>query len=143
MSPATLRYRSVGHQQNPNIVDDVESKDVGRYRGRQTSFAYPRHIPVPQTTADLQYHGIQYCVNTDGEVEAIAPDAVNTVSTIVTPKVMTMRPMINARKALMREVSNVHRQNIQRSLQHRINVAKEHGNDQLVRQLEQEMQQFA
>jgi len=140
MSPAKLR-RGVGCQHDPIVVNEMDSNGVGRERGRQTD--YPRHIPVPNMTANLRYRGIQYCVNAEGEVEAIAPDTVNTVSTPVTPKVMTMRPTMTARKALMRELSNVHRQNIQRSLQHRINVAREHGNEQLVRQLELEMQQYA
>jgi hypothetical protein len=142
MSAAPLRDRGVGHLHHSIVADDLELKSVGCFQGRP-AVAYPRHIPVPKMTANLQYRGIQYCVNAEGGVEAIAPDAVSPVSTLATPEVITMRPTINARKVLMRQLSNVHRQNIQRSLQHRINTAKEHGDEQLVRHLELEMQQFS
>jgi hypothetical protein len=40
------------------------------------------------------------------------------------------------------EVAKVHRQNIERSLQHRIEVAKARGDQNLVNILEREMQQI-
>lgn len=47
----------------------------------------------------------------------------------------------NTRKTATK-VSETHRANIQKRLEHRLEVAKAKGNEELVRQLEAEMQQL-
>lgn len=47
--------------------------------------------------------------------------------------------MLNGnRKQILKEATNNHRDNLRRNLQHRLEVARAAGNDQLVRQLEAE-----
>lgn len=49
---------------------------------------------------------------------------------------------MNRKKQLAKQASEAHRLNIQRSLQHRIEVAKANGDENLLRQLEAEMNYF-
>lgn len=137
-----LRYRGTDYLHNPTIIDDIEHRGVGHYRGHQIEFAYPRHIPVPQSLDGLTYRGVQYSVNESGQVET-APAAPRVVATPATQDKVTTRVFANARKALPREVAMVHQENIRRRLQQRLDTARNQGNDQLIHQLEVEMQQFA
>ena len=43
------------------------------------------------------------------------------------------------RQAIRKELSTVHRQNLQRRLNHRLEVARADGNETLIQQLESEM----
>lgn len=136
-----LQYRGETYDYSPSLMDegDFERRGAGQYRGHRIEFAYPRHVPVPQTIAQLQYRGAYYCVNASGEVQAIAPSA-HSLSDVSN---LTMRSPMKDRKAVLTEVAKTHRQNIQRSLQHRLDVARAQGDSALVSQLEAEMQQFA
>jgi hypothetical protein len=46
------------------------------------------------------------------------------------------------RQQAAKQAAEVHRQNIQRSIQHRLEVARSKGDENLVRQLEAEMSHF-
>ncbi len=46
------------------------------------------------------------------------------------------------RQQAVKQAAEAHRQNIQKSLQHRLEVAKAQGNEDLVRQLEAERNSF-
>ncbi len=46
------------------------------------------------------------------------------------------------RQQVLKQADEAHRQNIQRSLQHRLEVAKAQGDEKLIRQLEAEMNYF-
>ncbi len=46
------------------------------------------------------------------------------------------------RQQAVKQAAEAHRQNIQKSLQHRLEVAKAQGNEDLVRQLEAERNYF-
>ena len=50
--------------------------------------------------------------------------------------------MADERRALLREASRIHHENMQRSLAHRLAVAQAQGNESLVHQLEDEMHQM-
>jgi hypothetical protein len=50
---------------------------------------------------------------------------------------------MRARRHLLKEAAESHRNNIQRTLQHRIEVARAQGNEMLLKQLEEEMHQLA
>ena len=49
---------------------------------------------------------------------------------------------MNRKKQLTKQAAEAHRLNIQKSLQHRIEVAKAQGDEALLRQLEAEMNYF-
>lgn len=49
-----------------------------------------------------------------------------------------MSTMNNSRQELLKQAAAIHRANLQKNLQHRLEVARSQGNDSLVRLLEQE-----
>ncbi|MBW4646780.1 MAG: hypothetical protein KME23_27975 [Goleter apudmare HA4340-LM2] len=51
--------------------------------------------------------------------------------------------MSNNRVQAIQKAQEAHKQNIQRSLEHRLQVARAKGDDKLIRQLEAEMTYFA
>ena len=52
-------------------------------------------------------------------------------------------PAAQARRQLLQASSQLHQNSIERSLQHRMTVAKQQGNEKLIHQLEVEMRQSA
>lgn len=139
-----LVYRGQSYHTDVVPVDMAESDVVGHYRGQTVNFTYPRHVPVPQAVQNLKYRGVAYRTTATGAVEAIAPGietrpAVAMASSIGTVKAAAPK----SRQAMLAEVARAHRQNIQRSLQHRIEVARARGDEALVSILEREMQQIA
>jgi hypothetical protein len=141
-----LSYRGVRYDSVSTPIDMVESEGVGHYRGSSFHFAYPRHIPVPQPALELKYRGVAYQTTATGGAESISPAvraARAAVRDVFRPSgVDQARSAIRARQAILGEVAKVHRQNIERSLQHRIEVAKARGDQNLVNILEREMQQI-
>jgi hypothetical protein len=53
-----------------------------------------------------------------------------------------MFSMSRNKQQVVRQTAEVHRQNIQKSLQHRLDVARANGDENLIRQLEAEMKYF-
>lgn len=137
-----LTYRGVDYDYNPPSLEMSESEITGRYRGRSYQFSYVRHVPFPQPVAELNYRGIAYKTNAQGQVEAAPrPTAGNRQN--ATAGLHPVRTMAEARRQLLKEAALAHRTNIQRSLEHRIAVARNQGNEPLVRQLEEEMHHLA
>jgi Domain of unknown function (DUF4278) len=137
-----LTYRGVDYDYNPPSLEMSESEITGRYRGRSYQFSYVRHVPFPQPVAELTYRGVAYKTNAQGQVEAApSPTAVNRQDAAV--GLHPVRTMAEARRQLLKEAALAHRTNIQRSLEHRIAVARNQGNEPLVRQLEEEMHHLA
>jgi len=140
-----LSYRGIPYDSVSTPINMIESEAVGHYRGGNFHFAYPRHIPVPQPALELKYRGVAYQTNASGGSESISPAtraAKAAVRDVFRPTgVDQARSAIRTRQAILSEVARVHRQNIERSLQHRIEVAKSRGDQNLVNVLEREMQQ--
>jgi hypothetical protein len=147
MEAAIMRlfYRNASYDYEPVPVNMAETSLNGRYRGQNFQFQYPKHIPVPQPVLNLKYRGVAYQTTPDGSTTTIKP-AVKPVVRAVAPARVTADVMSGQlhsaffnHQAMMGEVANVHRQNIQRRLQHRLEVAKAKGDVTLISQLEQEM----
>lgn len=137
-----LMYRGSEYNYEPAPVDMGETGILGNYRGRAFTFAYPRHIPVPQFPTDLQYRGVSYHKTATGEIESVAPQvmAAPAVPPVASTPGVMYRSVAASRHALMQEVAGKHRENIQRRLQHRLEVARAKGDEMLINQLEREMQ---
>jgi hypothetical protein len=121
----------------------IQSESTGSYRGQTFHFSYPKHIPVPQPSLNLKYRGVAYRTTELGTVESIAHTVETKPALEVVHSVSAQTsPVRQSRRTMIAEVARVHRENIQRSLQHRLEVAKARGDESLIHQLEQEMQQF-
>jgi hypothetical protein len=136
-----LCYRGVNYDYNPPSLEVRESELTGTYRGRPVNFSYVSHVPVPQPVSNYTYRGVSYSTNAQGQIQP-------PVLTIERPPVFQAGRAaagtgLKARRHLLREAADAHRINIQQSVQHRIEVARAQGNDQLLTQLEEELHQLA
>ena len=139
-----LFYRGQAYNAEPTPVDVAESNTVGQYRGQLFRFKYPRHIPAAQPKLHLTYRGASYQTTETGEIIPIMPEKVEKTPVFqgLRLNIPQNQPPLYSKRRLLQEAAKVHRENIQRSLQHRMEVARAKGDDGLVQALEREMQQF-
>lgn len=139
-----LTYRGVSYEHNPAMLEVNEGEIGGKYRGTSWKHHYPRHIPVPQPKIDLKYRGVAYCTGDPVDVEAAllrknyaqaTSQALN-----VTNEVELHH---NSRQQVLVELNQAHLNNVRRSLEHRLQVAREQGDRDLIRLLEAEVEQIA
>lgn len=135
-----LCYRGVQYDYTPPVLEVSESEMLGHYRGRPLHFSYVRHIPFPQPEADLKYRGRAYHTTRQGQIEAV-------VEVKKAPQAPQFKPVFDsmaaARRSLLQEATTMHQTSMKRSLERRMQVAQAKGDEQLLRQLEDEMHQYA
>lgn len=138
-----LSYRGAHYEYEPTPVDLVDSGISGQYRGQSFTFAYPRHVPVPQTAALLKYRGVSYRTTATGKIESAPatahPELAPGERAVAIPLPLKSR----IRHLPTSDSAQVHLENIRQRLQHRIDVAKAKGDTNLLHQLEEEMHLFA
>ncbi len=138
-----LTYRGVEYDHNPPMLEVSESDILCKYRGRTHRYSYVRHIPFPQPQAELTYRGSTYQTSRHGERQAVAKVDTKSVFSAFQRKLAELTPLMDERRQLLREAARSHSESIQRSLEHRIAVARKQGNTSLLQQLEDEMRQMA
>lgn len=111
-----LSHRAINYEKALSTLEVTESEICGNHRGETREFRYLRHIPEPLPLANRQYR-----------------DVAVPSQTLPTKK----------KSEALDELMYSHLRNIQRSLEHRLQVAKANGDRQLIRLLEAESQQFA
>ncbi|MBD2098428.1 DUF4278 domain-containing protein [Trichocoleus sp. FACHB-591] len=132
-----LSYRGAQYESELPTFQMMEGDVVGKYRGQnlRLQYPYPKHIPVPQTPLDLKYRGVAYSTHRPMQVEdLIASQSVTAASQV--------NPVQNVRQRVLKEVEETHRTNIYRSLERRLQVAKNLGDQRLIGMLESELQQI-
>ena len=136
-----LCYRGVNYDYNPPSLEVRESELTGTYRGRLMNFSYVSHVPVPQPVANYTYRGVSYSTNAQGQIQ---PPVVTSerLPVFQAGRVAAASTGLKARRHLLKDAAEAHRINVQQSIQHRIEVARAQGNDQLLSQLEAEMHQL-
>ncbi|MEL6604229.1 MAG: DUF4278 domain-containing protein [Cyanobacteria bacterium J06614_10] len=139
-----LTYRGIEYDYNPPMLEVTESEITNRYRGQTAPYTYVRHVPIPQPAASLRYRGVAYQTTRHGQVQQLTPPSVQTARpgnalAHLRNKLMGTSPAAQARRELLQESSRLHKVSIERSLQHRIKVARAQGNEVLIQQLESEM----
>ncbi|MEB3337636.1 MAG: DUF4278 domain-containing protein [Leptolyngbyaceae bacterium] len=166
-----LSYRGVSYSSEPPVLDAPESQVEAKYRGQnyQIQYAYPRHIPVEEATTTLQYRGVAYLpkgrshgqpVTSSSRHETVVTQSESSlplpqyrgvaysgdrkpsakVSMVLT---QASAPTQYYRHKVVDEFVEAHRLNMQRSLERRLQVARERGDEMLISLLEREMQQIA
>jgi hypothetical protein len=143
-----LTYRGVDYDYNPPVLEATESEIKCQYRGQSYHYSYVKHVPIPQPAEQLTYRGVPYQTNRQGQVVQIAKQhspgrpamhAGNNPG--LGSKLTGNSDAAQARRQLLESASRLHQDSIARSLQHRLAVAKQQGNQRLVEQLEVEMSQ--
>lgn len=147
-----LTYRGISYDYNPPMLEVTESDIAMQYRGQSAAYTYVQHVPIPQPAERMTYRGVAYQTTRRGQVLPADVQLAgngqlthrvglgNRLSNL-RDKLMGTSPAAQARRELLQVSSQQHRESMTRSLQHRINVAKEQGNAVLVQQLESEMSQ--
>jgi len=131
-----LTYRGVSYEYNPPIMELTEGEIGGKYRGANWSQSYLRHIPIPQPVANLNYRGVAYSTGHPVDVEASQLRKRYVNSEILTT--VEAVPTVSSRKQLLDELNNAHLTSIRRNLEHRLQVARANGDQNLIRLLEAE-----
>ncbi len=146
-----LIYRGNSYEYNPSSLEVREVDALRHYRSAQrcktlVESNYPLiYRGATYTTAQiaqaftstpafgspqlLTYRGVQYIKNANGIVEFARPAKASLAPKAITPAFL--------------EASTVHHENLRRSLERRLEVAKGQGNQNLVSQLEAESRQLA
>lgn len=130
-----LRYRGVAYDYQPPELPIVEGGVGGTYRGANWNFRTLLSNPIPQISETLQYRGVMYHTNPSGADSGNGQYA-------------TSGREVGAGSGLFRRrqsnsVDQAHRESILKGLERRLQVARERGDQKLVKQLEDEWQQFA
>lgn len=142
-----LCYRGVYYDYVPPTDAVTEGEVLGTYRGQAWREHILKHLPVHQPSHYLKYRGVPYWTN-----------QVTNTGRVVEPRVAITEPA-STRKSRVRpfgiptpsltkrqrlaELATVHRASIEQSLNHRLTVARQRGDQNLVQLLEAEQQQMA
>ncbi len=125
-------YRGVSYEREPLSLEVTEGEIGGKYRGKEWKHHYPKHIPQLAPKSNLQYRGIRY--NRYPAIQTEARKAFELAE--------LSRQQIRRRKKptqrTAQELTKAHLKNIRHNLEHRIQVAKSNGDENLVRILEEE-----
>ncbi len=136
-----LSYRGAEYDYEPTSVEMTNSGLTGQYRGQSFGYSYPRHIPVPQPVHTLTYRGAVCRTNPGSHIEAMTSRP--TVGMSNRASVTGLPIAMQIHRIQKDEVTEIHRQNIQRRLEKRIQAAKSRGDELLLQHLEQELSLFA
>jgi hypothetical protein len=141
-----LSYRGASYEYTPPTLEVTESEILGKYRGQTWKRQTLQTVPE-QPVQELKYRGVAYVTDQAGKVRTVAQSrSLPAVETVVRPVTnQTFRPIsaVNAFRRNRTDWAEVHRHNLMQNLEHRIQVAKERGDQNLVNQLETEMRHLA
>lgn len=120
-------YRGVRYEATPAALEVREGAVTGKYRGA----AWRSHElvePLPaQPVHHLQYRGVPY---TTGTIDRV----VNQPQTTIARQSRIVPSLVRS------QIDRLHQANIQRNIEHRLEVAKAHHDNALVSLLERELQ---
>ncbi len=128
-------YRGVNYEDQPSTLEVTEGEIGGMYRGQNWRFRYVRHIPEPLPTSNLKYRGVAY--GSSEPTAAIPSRGFQSVADVAARTLSTRN-----KRELLEEMMSSHQKNIQRSLEHRLQVARANGDQNLIRLLEAESEQM-
>jgi hypothetical protein len=132
-----LSYRGVNYETELPILEANEGEIGGKYRGRDWNYRYPKHIPQLKPKFYQQYRGIAYStrpIPKDGEIVFPQWNATGVYCPISLQQPQTV---------VSSEVSKTHLENMRRSLERRLEIAKENGDESLLELLKKESRQLA
>jgi hypothetical protein len=128
-----LSYRGAHYEYNQPTLEVTEGEILGRYRGANWRCHTLQEMPILQPGQPLKYRGTAY---RSGEQPGLCPVDVAQSAIVRCQIPCTTAP-------IRKEVSRVHRANLERNLEYRLQVAKQKGNQVLIDLLEAERSQLA
>ena len=138
-----LNNRAFNSEPNLSNIELTETEIVDKFQSTDWKQKYPRHIPVPQPKIDLKSPAVECSTGDLIDIEAnqLRQNYIADDSVAVTKKnevVLTK----TKRQQLLEELNNVHLNNLRRNLERRLQVAREKGDENLIRLLEAEFEQL-
>lgn len=131
-----LSYRGINYEKELPILEMNDSEIGGKYRGQNWIERYPRHIPQLQPKLYRQYRGVAYSTRPIPKAgEVFVPQGYTSQDSC---SVSMQKPS----KIVANRISKTHLENMRRNLEHRLQVAKANGDDNLIDLLEKEFQQL-
>lgn len=142
-----LCYRGVYYDYVTPTLEVTEGEIAGSYRGLGWREHTLKQLPVHQPSHYLKYRGVPYWTN-----------QVANTGRVVEPRVAITEPGSTRRSRVrpfgvptqsltkrqrLAELATVHRASIEQSLNHRLTVARQRGDQNLVQLLEAEQRQMA
>ncbi|NEO66411.1 MAG: DUF4278 domain-containing protein [Moorea sp. SIO4G2] len=135
-----LRYRGVSYDAEPSLLEVREGEIGGTYRAQNWRVHYPRHMPEPPPVNHLKWRGVSYCTGNATVTNTVA-DSQPMAKSISTVAAKTSIARHRLQKVL-NESRKVHLATMRQTLEHRLEVAKANGDQNLVRLLEDESKQM-
>lgn len=127
--------RSISYESHPPDLELTQCEVGNKFRGTSGRQKYPRHIQATEPK-DLKYREVGDCTGSTEDVEgstSIAPENKNNQAALTK----------SSRQQVLEELHDIHLSNIRRNLEHRLQVAREKGDQSLIRILEAEFEQIA
>ena len=137
-------YRDNNYESNQFNVELVEGEIGVEHQGTNWKQKYPRHIRVPQPKIDLNYRGVESTSDDsiDREANQLQREYI-TANSVAVPGKNEVVPTKTSRQQVLEELNQTHLNNLRRNLEHRLQVAREKGDEDLIRLLEAEFEQIA
>ncbi|WP_414622358.1 DUF4278 domain-containing protein [Calothrix sp. CCY 0018] len=131
-----LIYRGIEYEYAPETVEVTTEGVCGKYRGAEWKCHYSKHIPITHHAAELKYRGASYYSGNPQEVEELKQrKKLDFIFAKDNQTFFSNQPN--------NELARIHLANLQRSVQRRLEVAKQNGDENLVRKLEEEANQLS
>jgi hypothetical protein len=132
-----LIYRGIKYEHTPEAVEVITEGVCGKYRGAEWKCHYPKYTPVTKHAAELKYRGASYYSGNPQEVEELKQRKKLNFIFAKNDQVF----LSNRRKN--NQLAEIHITNLQRNLQRRLEVARQRGDENLIRILEEEANQLS
>jgi hypothetical protein len=131
-----LTYRGIKYEYAPVAVEVTQTEVCGKYRGAEWKAHHSAYTPVTQHAVELKYRGAAYYSGHREEVEKLKQRKKLNLIFAKNDQIF----LSNRRKK--DELTKIHTANLRRNLQHRLEVAKQRGDENLIRILEEEANQL-
>lgn len=136
-------YRENNYEPNQFNVELIEGEIGAQYQGTNWKQKYPRHIRVPQPKINLNYRGVESTADNPIDIEAMLQReniVANSVAVSGKNEVVLTK---SSRQQVLEELNETHLNNLRKNLERRLQVAREKGDENLIRLLEAEFEQIA
>lgn len=129
--------RNISYESHPPDLELTQFEVGNKFRGTSSRQKYPRHIRAIEPK-DLKYREADYCTGAPEDVEGSLLKATSTA-----PENNQAALTKSSRQLVLEELHDTHLSNIRRNLEHRLQVAREKGDQNLIRILQAEFEQMA
>ncbi|MBV6624800.1 MAG: DUF4278 domain-containing protein [Rivularia sp. (in: Bacteria)] len=131
-----LIYRGIKYEHAPVTVEVTTAGVCGKYRGAEWKCHYSQYTPVTDNAVELKYRGASYYSGNRKKVEELKKrKKLNFI--FGNSEKISFRNQVSKDR-----LSTTHQQNLLRDVKRRLEVAKQKGDENLIRILQDEVNQL-